>query len=1786
MDPILTQDAAAQRFDYLSSLPLAKLKQEQEKEKAAGSYTPQTQGLYEALASDKVDGLTAQWATLPSKQIAHEFERGLADGEYDEGLAPVAQEAFSKKFKEERDTSGLDKTGKFLGSAASMVGNEFAAPFTDRESQVVKPFVKGVAKSLRDVVVGTNYLGLGNLGSGVPVEEQQKASDRLFSGAEFGTRQTAGLVKDIFDHEADNQYAAKGDAALGDIFAARRAEQKSLVDAARGAGSLVTHSGVAAPADFNAQDRADVQEMSQALDATNMIPVGGGFKIGASGVSRAVRGIAKSAGIDVLERGAEAVSKTLGGALETGPKRQVLGTPLMTAEEALIRQASTDGLLRKARLAAGRGTVALGETIQKAAKALPAASSTGVAAAGLTLAAGGDAQEALTAGLASLVGRKIIGGKLGLKGLGAGLESAGRAMQKTLPTPFSKTQAAINAFRSEYRPIKSALAAAGLGAAETGLLSLGADSPEEAGGIVGGGATLGALGSGLGTLKAFGRDQLVKNAVGVSGETAKTAVPVKPLGLDPEADKINAEAVSQMTPAGSVFLQTARAMLPDQHVYVAMTGDQAQSIYTRLTGDQTDVRNVNGLTAPTKDGKRLVLIRPAGVDAGITGEAGGHEVTHALKAIGEADPKTRGAWLVVEDEARKALGPVGSEVFEGVREQYQSQMPQGTMLSDQQVVDEFIAEHGSVLLSGLPAGKLGGNKGLSNALSSAFFRLAENAGLRKVGFARDGTEPVTSSTLPYTPSFNLLDALEHAINASRLEASDLVPDASVPVEPPKPAVAKPAVAPEAPKAPPTFNAGEGILKPIPTTLATDQSLGTATPPQQPIAPKPETAKAAPEPRDFLYTVQKGEGNVPGYVQIDDVTDKANRESGSLEKFRERGYDLPDVPESLPQGQYTLDQIKEAVAKEKASAPPTEKSVNGALRGQEVQAARTESVAPLSPTEEKQLKDVQPDVAKQDVARKVWESVKALGGQRIGLPVFEAAVNQDGVVRSKRVAPYSIEVSSGGKVTVLTVDMDRANYNGKLLFDWAAAQGTPERFGYAGITDPKFVSDLGTYLRNQAEGRRGSGETLTAEGVPPATGKPVGTLTREQEQFFNILMGQTPPKELTTRSALAIARIRATAKASGVEPIKTEGGSVEPNALRDALRKEGAPIDRIGEDPDPTRRQSNPKDRNSVIARIRLQDFESLTPTGQSVSQPNIRAIEASFMPSNRAEPFDSGPIGSGWLDKDGNFQWAAAVASHDTLAQKLGFKNIEDAQKRGGLIRSWADRDDRVFTVGVDQFSELSPRQQKRVEDLAIENRGAVRDDRGNIVLDYRDEAKAPQFMPPASRADAAAQKDWLAEKAKTAGFKKLKDVPPELFNQWATEWRTRQTETGVPSTAPVASIQDFQSPDRVKQLPEKRGWAIMTAENPNAERLSPEANKALNDKFQQDQKARGVELTPAVGKYGTEENSFVLTDPKLTFDKAVELAKEYNQESVLTPYGLVYADGSLLPIKGIQTFDKPPSDFYTKVGDTYFSAEFAREFGDPLPADSVEVQSLKASEAAENAVATSGPVPSFMPSLKNAKVKGNDVQFKRERPIKGAVGGVLDIVHFSSKDLKQIDPAKSFGKGAATQTDRMGAPKAFFYAKGTAYEAPIAGRSNVYTAKVDGNSIYDLNTDALGVQSIVNREKRDEAIMKAGFKGFYAETPGFDAVAIYDPIDVTPALRQDVMTPEQLKTLGLGKQEAPDAGELSRSEIVRSPAFEKARAQIAKKVGSSSNGAFFDAVDQWVDERLANAKVRRLSSK
>jgi hypothetical protein len=88
--------------------------------------------------------------------------------------------------------------------------------------------------------------------------------------------------------------------------------------------------------------------------------------------------------------------------------------------------------------------------------------------------------------------------------------------------------------------------------------------------------------------------------------------------------------------------------------------------------------------------------------------------------------------------------------------------------------------------------------------------------------------------------------------------------------------------------------------------------------------------------------------------------------------------------------------------------------------------------------------------------------------------------------------------------------------------------------------------------------------------------------------------------------------------------------------------------------------------------------------------------------------------------------------------------------------------------------------------------------------------------------------------------------------------------------------------------------FGLLTAENPLAQPLTDQENKALNQKAIQWLERKGYKPRRTTGKYGQGENSMFV--PNLSKTDAIEFAKEFNQEAVAHSDGLVYQDGSMNP--------------------------------------------------------------------------------------------------------------------------------------------------------------------------------------------------------------------------------------------------------------------------------------------------
>lgn len=135
-----------------------------------------------------------------------------------------------------------------------------------------------------------------------------------------------------------------------------------------------------------------------------------------------------------------------------------------------------------------------------------------------------------------------------------------------------------------------------------------------------------------------------------------------------------------------------------------------------------------------------------------------------------------------------------------------------------------------------------------------------------------------------------------------------------------------------------------------------------------------------------------------------------------------------------------------------------------------------------------------------------------------------------------------------------------------------------------------------------------------------------------------------------------------------------------------------------------------------------------------------------------------------------------------------------------------------------------------------------------------------------------------------------------------------------------LENLEDF------KKLLKNGFWGMLTAKNPDAQQDTNENNIKNNKKAKQWLSGRGYKFKEIKGKYGNEENSFLV--PNLTSSDAVEFAREFKQESVATNQGLVYQDGTMNPInKGNEVIGGEFDDFYSTIKlegkDVNFSVDY-----------------------------------------------------------------------------------------------------------------------------------------------------------------------------------------------------------------------------------------------------------------------
>jgi len=133
---------------------------------------------------------------------------------------------------------------------------------------------------------------------------------------------------------------------------------------------------------------------------------------------------------------------------------------------------------------------------------------------------------------------------------------------------------------------------------------------------------------------------------------------------------------------------------------------------------------------------------------------------------------------------------------------------------------------------------------------------------------------------------------------------------------------------------------------------------------------------------------------------------------------------------------------------------------------------------------------------------------------------------------------------------------------------------------------------------------------------------------------------------------------------------------------------------------------------------------------------------------------------------------------------------------------------------------------------------------------------------------------------------------------------------------------------NKLLDLLQNQQYAILTAENPNNTPLSQDENLDLNFQLIWDLCQADLDYIWVQGNYGgdTLENSYLISD--ITTERALELCKKYNQESVMTHEGLLFQDGTLYPATGIIISDELTENFsIIKIDGVYIKFSITIDF-------------------------------------------------------------------------------------------------------------------------------------------------------------------------------------------------------------------------------------------------------------------
>lgn len=127
------------------------------------------------------------------------------------------------------------------------------------------------------------------------------------------------------------------------------------------------------------------------------------------------------------------------------------------------------------------------------------------------------------------------------------------------------------------------------------------------------------------------------------------------------------------------------------------------------------------------------------------------------------------------------------------------------------------------------------------------------------------------------------------------------------------------------------------------------------------------------------------------------------------------------------------------------------------------------------------------------------------------------------------------------------------------------------------------------------------------------------------------------------------------------------------------------------------------------------------------------------------------------------------------------------------------------------------------------------------------------------------------------------------------------------------------------------------------------------------------------------------------------------------------------------------------------------------------------------------------------------------------AAGTIFNVIHLSGNAGITRTHPRYFGRGKATPADLRGAPKTYFFVRGSHFgqDASLFKDTGLkeYSAQIDGEKLYDLRKgkpDELAWRSTINREEADNNVEDAGYDGVVVDTADKRRVIVmFRPIKV-----------------------------------------------------------------------------------